>query len=137
MFVLQKLGCKFTCELHPSTIKKYFQMKKYSIILFVTLLFLATSCYYDSQESLFPSLVACDSAKYSFKTDILPMINSNCNGCHNNTAPDLTTYNNIKSNASTMYNDIVSGKMPKGGSPLDDCSKKQFKKWMDYGMPQN
>ena len=115
-------------------------MKKYNIISFVTILFLATSCYYDSQESLFPSLVPlvpCDSAKYSFKTDILPMITSNCNGCHDNIAPNLTTYGNIKSNATTMYNDIVSGRMPQGGTPLDDCSKKQFKKWMDYGMPQN
>jgi hypothetical protein len=112
-------------------------LKQYKLLVFIAMLFLVSSCYYDSEESLFPSLAACDSAQYSFKTDILPLIDANCNGCHNNQAPILKTYDNIKSNASTMYNDIVSGKMPQGGTPLDDCSKKQFKKWMDYGMPQN
>ena len=103
-------------------------MKKYILIFFVIISFVVTSCYNDKKETLFPSLVACDSTQYLFKTYILPMINSNCNGCHNNQAPILNSYVNIEINASSMYNDIVSGKMPQGGTPLDDCSKKMFKK---------
>lgn len=108
------------------------------ILLICTLItILITSCYNDSEEELFPQLTSCDSTLFSFKDQIYPMIDGNCNGCHNNTQPIFSSYSSIKTNANSIYSDIVSGKMPQGGLKLSDCLINQFKKWKDNGMPNN
>jgi hypothetical protein len=108
-------------------------------ILFICIIltFIITGCYNDSEETLFPQLSQCDSTLYSFKDQIYPLIDGNCNGCHTNQAPILTSYSNIKNNVDAIYNDINSGKMPQGGIKLNECLIKQFKKWKDNGMPNN
>lgn len=105
-------------------------------VLFLTIL---SSCYYDTDEALFPqlSLKGCDTTQYTFSGAIQPMINAYCIGCHRTQVPTFNSYADIMANANTIYADINSGKMPLNSSKINSCYITQFKKWIDAGMPNN
>jgi hypothetical protein len=86
-------------------------------------------------------------ATVSYATNIVPILQTNCYGCHSN-ASNLTgilldNYNTLKSYASsgTLYGVISHSAgfraMPDGGSKLDDCTISTIKKWIDAGAPNN
>jgi hypothetical protein len=75
----------------------------------------------------------------SYKTDIKPMFTPldqdhmlNQQGMF-----DLWSYDDVKSNASAIYQAVQSGRMPPPGTePRWDSEKvKKFKQWMDEGYP--
>ncbi len=122
-------------------------------IFYITaiIVFLISSCYYDSDEALFPNLPGlngqskCDT-NVTFLGTIKPIIDQNCSGCHsagNVTGYTLVTYTDISSQASLIYTSISSTPgstkfMPKYlTTQLDSCTLKQFKKWMNAGTPDN
>ena len=118
-----------------------------SLLSFTTALVLS-GCYYDNFKELNPasalsnSTSGCDTVNaISYASQIVPILNSACTGCHNSsgTAHDMTNWNSVKNDALSgdLYNDVNSGSMPQGGSKLSDCDIAKIKKWVDAGALDN
>jgi hypothetical protein len=73
---------------------------------------------------------SCSGTK-SFKNDVLPILNSSCNGCHS-----YNTYQSVSSVASSIRSDVANGSMPKN-STLSNSQKDAILCWIDNGMPNN
>lgn len=94
-----------------------------------------------------PVSTSCDTLNVSFSQLIFPIINNNCLGCHSGPNPnggiDLTTYDNIKSQAlnGKLYGAIAGLEgfvpMPLNGNPLPNCQIEQIEQWIEDGAPQN
>lgn len=124
----------------PKTIKYFF------IILSLGYVFGITSCYYDNEELLYPS-VPCDTTS-TFTSRIAPMVQQQCaSGCHEGANPSagvpLTTYDEIKA---IVDNGSFSGSldgsngysiMPKGTSGLSACDINAVNTWISAGAPNN
>jgi mono/diheme cytochrome c family protein len=89
----------------------------------------------------------CDSVNVTFSSIVLPIVQSNCTGCHSGTSPSggiaLTNYSGIQtigSNGSLLGTITWSSgysAMPKNSSKLSECKIGQIRKWITNGMPQN
>lgn len=111
---------------------------------------LLTGCYYDNEESLYPSIGTCDTAQVTYAKSIAPLIISQCLACHSNNAAAssggnirLESYADVKIYADNgrLYGAVahLSGysPMPKSGGKLDGCKIATLKKWIDSGAPNN
>ena len=113
-----------------------------------------TSCYYDTEEELYPDsgTVVCDTTSVSYTTDIVPIMNSKCSysGCHAgaNAAAGipLETYAGVKEYLvadkarfiSSIIWDGSASNMPKGASSkMIDCNINTVKAWINSGYPNN
>jgi uncharacterized membrane protein len=87
----------------------------------------------------------CDTSKYLFAADILPLINSRCTGCHGTVSPNggitLTSYANISTVAN---NGFLMGVVTGTGYPLmppsvglPDCEKTKIINWINDGAQNN
>jgi predicted Rdx family selenoprotein len=118
-------------------------MKKLVLILIAATPFvIMNSC---KNEPILPE------QQVSFATDILPIIQSNCQqvGCHPTSGGQfpLTTYENImengdiesgKPNSSKLYQEINEGTMPKQPvAPLTDRNRKLIYIWIAQGAKNN
>ncbi len=105
------------------------------------------SCYYDSEEYLFPELNSgCDTTNVTYSTTIQPMLQSYCYSCHRNSVASgsgggikLEDFNDVKIAAdngsllgSISHNNGYSP-MPKGGTKLADCKITQTHVWIENG----
>lgn len=89
----------------------------------------------------------CDSTNISFKTDILPILNQHCNGCHGSTQQNqgiiLDDYANIKIFAleGSLYGAIIQdgnyAPMPYAAPKLDSCSIAKINNWKKEGLLNN
>jgi len=89
----------------------------------------------------------CDTNSFAYSTAIQPLINTNCEGCHNATLASggirLDSYSAVKSVAENgSLIGVISHQtgypaMPKGGNQLPDCNITQVKKWIANGAPNN
>jgi len=119
-----------------------------SLVTFVTIIFALTSCYYDNEEALYPSLISCDTTTVTFSGKIAPLLANSCLSCHSN-ATAAGAGNNIRLQ---VYADVlarttaISGsikytgtysRMPKNGGKLSDCSISLFDIWVSDGAPNN
>jgi uncharacterized membrane protein len=99
------------------------------------------------QGAKFNNCVGCDTLNYTFNANILPIIQTNCTGCHSGGSPDanlsLTNYAEIASIAndgSLMHSLNGTGGysiMPKNTSGLQSCKITQIQKWINDGAPNN
>lgn len=101
---------------------------------------------------------SCDSNQFKFSANILPLLRTNCTGCHSGNNPpsgvDLTTYTNVKALTTNGLNSLLYGvvahlqgynAMPKCPDPanpntsrkLPDCEIAQIRKWIQAGVPNN
>ena len=113
-----------------------------------------TSCYYDTEEELYPDSgsVVCDTTSVSYTTDIVPIMNSKCSysGCHAgaNAAAGipLETYAGVKeyidADKARFISSIIwdgnASNMPKGASSkMIDCNINTIKAWINAGYPNN
>jgi hypothetical protein len=135
-------------------VKKPFKLFIIAIVV-VLVLIPMWSCYYDSQEFLFPQLpndsIVCDSAKnVTYSVTIDSIMTKHCYSCHSNASAGqmgagivLQGYSNLKarvSDKSLMDAITQNGKvipMPLGGAKLDDCTISYIKKWINAGSPNN
>jgi hypothetical protein len=122
-------------------------------ILIILALAILSSCYYDNEQELYPDQgTNCDTTNVTFSGTIFPVINSTCMGCHSGATPQgnilLEDYTTISAQAAipagqsgSLYgaisHDPGNSPMPKNGTPLSDCTVKQFKVWIDAGRPDN
>jgi len=74
----------------------------------------------------------CTGAVKSFTSDVRPLIQSSCAGCHSN----FSSYSQISAAKTSIRSKIVSGSMPQGGS-LSDTQKNIIVCWIDNGAPNN
>lgn len=120
-----------------------------SVVTFVTILFFSTSCYYDNEEALYPSLSSsCDTTAVTFSGKIVPILANSCLSCHSNaTAASagnnirLEDYADVQSRAAAIAGSIKHtgsySPMPKNGGKLKDCSITQFDIWVRNGALNN
>jgi hypothetical protein len=118
-------------------------MKK--ILVYITVIVLLSSCYYDKEETLYG--LTCDTAAVSYNASIVPVLTSNCISCHGGAFPSssirLDNYTNVRAMA-------VSGRllgavshadgyipMPQNATKLSDCTITRFRIWINSGAPNN
>jgi len=122
---------------------------KFSLVIFAAISALLASCYYDSEEALYPDLnTNCDTILVTFSSDIVPMLANNCLSCHSNAAAAISgnnirleDYADVKTNATTVQDAIKhigpNSPMPKNGGKLSSCLISQFDIWVRDGMVNN
>lgn len=87
-----------------------------------------------------PQVVCTDTI--SFSTQIAPMIEENCAGCHGSgagTSPVLSNYTEISQNADAIIQALrgTPQLMPQGGPALSDSLIQQFQCWLQQGRMDN
>lgn len=109
------------------------------------------SCSKDNEEDLGnnnpPGGNTCDTANMKYATDVLPIIQSSCYGCHANGAAaggvSLGTYAGLKTQADNgnllhvINHDPGYPAMPQGGSKLSDCNINKIRSWINHGALNN
>jgi hypothetical protein len=88
----------------------------------------------------------CDTTKVTFTTEIWPIVNSTCKGCHSGSRPSggvsITNYDQVKSLVNngqlegTIFGKAGFKRMPPGGS-VDQCSLDKIAIWIKAGAPNN
>jgi hypothetical protein len=87
--------------------------------------------------------IPCE-ASFRFSSDILPIIETNCKGCHSGSDPDagllLVTHSDIQAAVTSnglweRINDTENPMPP--SNALSDCNKKQIQSWIGADMPNN
>jgi hypothetical protein len=107
------------------------------------------SCYYDSEESLYPSISStCDTTNVTYSGKVVPIMANNCLSCHSNTsAPSaggniaLENFADVSAQAASISTAInqtgTLSPMPKNGSKLKACLISTFDIWVRNGKPDN
>lgn len=76
-----------------------------------------------------------------FSTQILPVVQNQCLGCHDvgGSAPTITNHGEISANASAIINAIhgTTQLMPQGGPALPDSVIHNFDCWVNQGKQNN
>ena len=95
-----------------------------------------------------------DEPMISFSSDVSPILNQKCIGCHGSIQPlaglDLSSYEGImagtkgkpvvepgSSSNSLLVKVVKSGSMPKNGAKLTDDQVEILSKWVDQGASDN
>jgi hypothetical protein len=103
-------------------------------------LFFMLSCSADKEDVVKPNPDP-PATEVKFSTQVLPIFQNSCAGCHINTNPpngiSLTNYAQISANATAAYNAIQADRMPKGGPALSAAQKALIKTWIDEGKKNN
>ncbi len=124
-------------------------MKK--LLWTLLILSLVAGCYYDSEEQLYPKIdQSCDTTGVAFAKTILPILQTNCYGCHSTSqaaaygnnidVEDFALLKQVVDNGrfyGTIIHDPLRSPMPKNGSKLDTCSITKIKIWIDHGALNN
>lgn len=91
----------------------------------------------------------CDTTTFNYSSNIKPILNTFCNGCHSGTNPqgdiDLSTYtllkeyidNNQESFVGSIEHTAGYAAMPKAATKLTNCNIIKIKKWINSGSPNN
>lgn len=115
-------------------------------ILLIGFVAILGSCYYDSEEDLYPS-TGCNSTNMSYVTNIVPIIERNCYACHSAAA---NTANITLEGHSNIIVHVNSGRlvgainhlpgftpMPQGASKLIACDLAKIEQWIADGAQNN
>ena len=115
-------------------------------LLLVGFVAVFASCYYDSEEDLYPS-TGCNTTNLSFVANIQPIFERNCYSCHSAAA---NTANVTLEGHSNLMNHVNSGRligairhepgftpMPQGASKLIPCDIAKIEQWIADGSPNN
>jgi len=117
-----------------------------TISLVLTIIVATTGCYYDVEEELYPS-IECQTMEMSYANDILPIIESNCYGCHNTVAKfgniilegysQLLKHVDDGSLLSVIKHSAGFSPMPKNGAKLLECEIEKIEAWVADGALNN
>jgi cytochrome c5 len=119
------------------------------IFLAGILIIITASCYYDSQEFLYPKVnTTCDTTNVTYSKTVQPILSENCYSCHSNSNASLgggyklEDYPDVKIRVDDgkLWGSITQASgyfpMPPSGS-LDGCSISKIKIWIDAKAPNN
>lgn len=124
-------------------------MKSKLLILLLAAAALATGCYNDNRETLYPVTGSCNTTAVSYSNTLKAITLQSCAfaGCHAGAAPssgiDLSTYDGLKGIANsglllgTIRHQSGYSPMPKGADKLSDCVISQYAAWVAAGAPNN
>jgi hypothetical protein len=121
-----------------------------AIIFMMSALWLASGCYYDSEEYLYPQINAtCDTVN-TYALSIVPLLQNHCLSCHKNSSAAasggnirLENYSDVKARADdhkllgSVAHENGYSPMPMGASQLDNCQVTTFRIWINAGALQN
>lgn len=119
----------------------------FSIVIICTAFL--SSCYYDSQENLYPTLTdSCsDTTNVTYSGTIVPILGSRCTTCHSGSSPSgnirLDNYAGVmvvvnnKKLLGSIKQDGTAIAMPQSGGKLDNCKIIAVSKWINAGAPNN
>ena len=121
-----------------------------SVISFVVILLLSSSCYYDSEEYLYPQINGtCDTTNFTFTGGVKPILLNSCYGCHSNSTSasgngiKLEDYADVKLKADdgSLLGSIAHSPgyspMPLNAPKLESCSITVVQKWIESGASNN
>ncbi len=118
-------------------------------ILFIGMIGLSLfqSCYYDSEEELYPTPPACDTINVTYSGSVWPVISSTCTSCHSGPSAGAGVQ---LSNHTEIADAVINGRllgairhdeayspMPKDVAQLSECTIKQIEAWAADGAPDN
>jgi hypothetical protein len=119
-----------------------------AVVIF--LCYLASCCYYDSKEFLYPELGdTCDTTSVTFSGSVQPILQDFCYSCHSNANASfggnirLEDYADVKLRADdgSLFGSIshASGytAMPQGAGKMPDCPIATIGTWIETGSPNN
>lgn len=119
-------------------------MKRIIIFAFIIL---ASSCYYDAADLLYPNSIVCDTTATSYSQKIIPLLQQHCYSCHLNAATGggiiMGNYAADKALATNgkLYGSISHttgySPMPKSAAKMNNCQITIIKQWIDAGAPAN
>jgi hypothetical protein len=102
------------------------------------------ACYYDNEQELYGTTV-CDTTTVSYANDVVPILKSNCYGCHDTgnfsiSNSQFDDYNLLKNYVTGgelvgRINDVSSPMPP--SQLMDDCNRNIIKAWVEAGAPNN
>lgn len=121
-------------------------IKNFILASGVFIIWAFSSCYNDNYQTLYPS-GPCDTTGVTFTATVMPIISSNCTGCHSSTYASgnisLDNYSNIVSvvKGGRFLGSIQQAPgysaMPKGGGKLSSCDISKIEAWINQGMLNN
>ncbi len=116
------------------------------LLVWVTVLALFTSCYYDSEEDLYPTL-ECDTSNVTYTSTVLPLLQRNCYVCHEAAANfgniTLEGYANLKRFVDNgqflgaIKHQSGFSPMPQNAPQLLECNIEKIEAWVNAGAPNN
>ncbi len=124
-------------------------MRRKILILSILTAFIAGSCFYDSEENLYPQMdTGCDTTTVTFSGNVIPMLQDHCWTCHSNNNAAvfgnnirLEDYPDIKAESSftlgAIRHEPPRSFMPKDAPMLQQCLIDQFAIWVRNGTPNN
>jgi hypothetical protein len=129
----------------------HMKIRGFVIPALITVLTSVSSCYYDSEEYLYPQTSnQCDTTQVTYALSVVPIIQNNCLSCHSNSTAanygsniKLEDYPDIKvqADAGTLLGTISHENgftpMPFNSSKLDDCKITTIRIWVNAGAPNN
>jgi len=126
---------------------------KTAIVLVASILVLmaASSCYYDSEEYLYPQTSGqCDTLNVTYTNSIVPLMQNYCLSCHSNGQAAafggnirLENYTDVKVRADdhrllgSVAHENGYSPMPKGASQLENCKVTTIRIWVNAGALNN
>ncbi|MBK6543891.1 MAG: hypothetical protein IPO78_12355 [Saprospiraceae bacterium] len=121
-------------------------MRYQFLFLFVFILSL-NSCFYDSEETLYPNPPACDTMEVSYNLDVSPILQSRCYNCHgnNNTVSiyefegytDFLNFIALNRFLGSINHESGFTAMPLGGEKIPNCEIKILEAWINQGTLNN
>jgi hypothetical protein len=121
-------------------------MYRFSFLLVLITVIMVSSCYYDTEENLYPNQ-NCSTENVSFSKDIQPIINSSCISCHSTAAnlgnvaleghSAVLKYANDGSLVGSVKHLSGYSAMPQGASKLNACNISKIESWVQAGSPNN
>lgn len=115
-------------------------------IWLVSVALLASGCYYDVEEELYPT-IECQTTDMSYMDDILPIIESNCMVCHSAAAnfgnitlegyTQLRKYVDDGSFVGAIRHEGGYSPMPKNQAKLLNCEIEKIEAWVADGSLDN
>ncbi len=112
----------------------------YSIsILIITIVIISCTKDKVGGDVPFPEVICSDSI--SFNNEVLPIIQNNCTGCHENqNGYTFTNYQNISSSYAAIIGSMKGTGyqlMPQGGPAIPDSLVQKIQCWVNQGMNNN
>ncbi len=121
-------------------------MKLRSFLLMLSLAWLATACYYDVEEELYPTL-ECLTDNINYSEEVLSIISTNCYSCHNAASNfgniTLEGYAALKARVDSgqllkvIRHESGVSPMPQNQPQLVACDIAKIEAWVAAGAPNN
>lgn len=120
-------------------------MKKSVLFIagFVTLSSCSIALFSCTREKVTPIDQQCNTS-ISFSNDVMPIIQANCIGCHDqgnaSGGYDLSSYASISTNANAVVGSMKGSGyqfMPQGGTPIPDSLIQKINCWIQQGKQDN